>query len=109
MQGFVSASDNGVTVVLDTNITNELFEEGIEREIVSKIQTMRKEAGFEVTDRIVIYYNAEGNAKAVIAKNADKIKEGVLADNIVETENLCCYIKEWDIAGEKVNIGVEKA
>ncbi len=109
MEGFVSASDNGVTVVLDTNITEELYEEGIEREIVSKIQTMRKEAGFEVTDRIVIYYNAEGNSKSVIEKNVERIKNSVLADKVTQTETLLGYVKEWDIAGEKVIIGVEKA
>ena len=109
MEGYVSSSDNGVTVVLDTNITTELFEEGIEREIVSKIQTMRKEAGFEVTDRIVISYTASGNAKTVIEKSADKITNGVLANSITETTSPNGFVKEWDIAGDKVIIGVEKA
>ena len=105
----MSASENGVTVVLDTNITEELFSEGIERELVSKIQTMRKEAGFEVTDRIEIEINANGNAKAVVSASTERIKGGVLAVSLTITDAPSGFTKEWDIAGEKVVIGVKKA
>ena len=106
-EGLVSSQLNGVTVVLDTNITEELLLEGIEREIVSKIQTMRKEAGFEVVDRINLYYVASGKAKEVLTKNACSILSDVLAENIFAGE-IKGFEKEWDIAGEKVVLGVEK-
>ena len=107
-EGFVSASENGVTVVLDTTITKELLFEGIEREIVSKIQTMRKEAGFEVTDRIYVTYVAEGDAKIVFAQKAESICDDVLAVSVLESQAKG-FTKEWDIVGNKVVIGVEKA
>ena len=106
IKGYVSASDNGVTVVLDTTITEELLLEGIEREIVSKIQTMRKEAGFEVTDRINLYYQAEGDAEKVLNKNLQSLTNSVLAQNVYSSE-VKGYIKEWDIIGNKVILGVE--
>ncbi|MBO5926076.1 MAG: isoleucine--tRNA ligase [Clostridia bacterium] len=106
MEGYVSSSDNGVTVVLDTNITSELLLEGILREIISKVQTMRKEAGFEVTDRINLYYQAEGNSLKVIKENESELKDAVLAYNIIFGE-VKGYIKDWDIMGEKVVLGVE--
>ncbi len=107
-EGYVSASENGVTVVLDTTITKELLFEGIEREIVSKIQTMRKEAGFEVTDRINVYANASGDALTVLTENASSIANGVLAVKVEITDGVKGYSKEWDVAGSKVIIGVEK-
>ena len=107
MEGFVSQSDNGVTVVLDTAITEELLLEGIEREIVSKVQTMRKEAGFEVTDRIKLYYVASGRAKAVLDNAKNTFAEVVLAESVISGE-VSGFIKEWDIADEKVTLGVEK-
>ena len=107
-QGYVSASENGVTVVLDTTITKELLIEGIEREIVSKIQTMRKEAGFEVTDRINITISANGDAKTVIEEKSSSICEGVLAVSLTVTNEVKGFVKEWDIASSKVIIGVEK-
>ena len=107
-EGFVSASENGVTVVLDTTITKELLFEGIEREIVSKIQTMRKEAGFEVTDRIFVTYFAEGDAKLVFTQKAESICDDVLAVSVLESQAKG-FTKEWDIVGNKVVIGVEKA
>ncbi len=107
-EGFVSASENGVTVVLDTTITKELLFEGIEREIVSKIQTMRKEAGFEVTDRINVTYSAEGDAETVFNQKSSSICEDVLAVQVLQTQGVKGYVKEWDIAGNKVIIGVEK-
>ena len=108
-EGYVSASENGVTVVLDTTITKELLFEGIEREIVSKIQTMRKEAGFEVTDRINVYVSASGDALSVIEQNSSDIASGVLAVGVTVTDTVKGYVKDWDIAGSKVIIGVEKA
>ena len=107
MPGFVSASENGITVVLDAAITEELLLEGILREITSKIQTMRKEAGFEVTDRIKIYYEADGNALKVITSMASELKDSVLAVELVGG-NVCGYAKDWDISGDKVKLGVEK-
>jgi isoleucyl-tRNA synthetase len=103
--GFISASDKGVTVALNTTLTEELIEEGMEREIVSKVQTMRKEAGFEITDRIRIYYIAEGKAQAVLAKAA--FKEDVLATSVCEG-NANGYQKQVDINGEKVTLCLEK-
>lgn len=106
-EGFVSQEDRGVTVVLDTNLTPELIEEGFVREIISKIQTMRKEAGFEVTDHIVVCENGNDKIRAIMADNADVIKRDVLADDVVfDTEK--GYSKEWNINGENVHLSVEK-
>ena len=107
-EGYVSASENGVTVVLDTTITKDLLFEGIEREIVSKIQTMRKEAGFEVTDRINVYVSASGDALSVLTEKSSDIANGVLAVKVEITDTVNGYVKEWDVAGSKVIIGVEK-
>ena len=106
-EGYVSESDGETSVVLDTNLTPELIEEGFVREIISKIQTMRKEAGFEVMDKITVY--AEGNDKvqSVIAANADSIKVDVMATDMV-TGSVDGYSKEWNINGEKVTLGVKK-
>ncbi len=106
-EGYVSENDNGITVVLDTNLTEELLEEGFVREIVSKVQTMRKESDFEVTDRIRVTYNATEKAESVFAKYAAQIAGEVLADEIVKTEP-AGYVKEWKINGEAVTMGVEK-
>ncbi len=108
MEGYVSQSENGLTVVLDTHITEELLLEGIEREIVSKVQTMRKEAGFEVTDRIVLYYEAEGNALKVLESQNASVAEDVLAVKVVKGVN-GGYTKQWNINGEDVTLSVEKA
>ena len=108
-EGFVSASENGLTVVLDVHITEELLLEGIMRELVSKIQTMRKEAGFEVTDRITLRYTAEGNALKVLTEKANDLKTAVLAENVISGGDLNAgYKKEFDINGEKVVLSVEK-
>lgn len=106
VEGFVSASEGGMTVVLDVKLTDELIDEGIERELVSRIQTMRKEAGFEVTDRIVLGYLAEGNVKRVIEARANSICSAVLASSVVEA--LDGYVKEWDLNGEKASLSVKK-
>ena len=107
VEGYISEGDNTVMAVLDTNLTPELLEEGFVRELISKIQTMRKEAGFEVMNHIRVF--AEGNEKisAVFAAHGEEIKGEVLADEIV-TGQTGGYSKEWSINGEKVVLGVEK-
>ena len=108
-EGYVSEGDNIVTVVLDTNLTPELIEEGFVREIISKIQTMRKEAGFEVMDQINVYPGRTMRRLQKSYKNhADQIKNEVLADNIL-IGTMGGYAKEWNINGENVMFGVEKA
>ncbi len=106
-EGYVSQSDNKITVVLDTNLTPELLEEGFVREIISKIQTMRKEAGFEVMDKITIY--AKGNDKVadIMTKNKDGIISEVMATDLV-IGSVDGYEKEWNINGEDVVMGVKK-
>ena len=106
-EGYVSQADHGVTVVLDTNLTPALLEEGFVREIISKVQTMRKEAGFEVTDHITVYEEGNDKIKEVMTKYTDEIKNDVLADDMcLDAEG--GYSKEWAINGEKVRLGVEK-
>jgi isoleucyl-tRNA synthetase len=107
MEGYVSENDNNITVVLDTNLTEELLEEGFVREIISKIQTMRKEADFEVTDKIKVYYEGTEKAEAVFAAHAEEIGSEVLALEVIK-ETPAGYTKEWNINGEKVTLGVEK-
>ena len=107
VEGYVSEGDNAVTVVLDTNLSDELIEEGFVREIVSKIQTMRKEAGFEVMDKIIVNVDKNDKIKTIIEDNLDEIKSEVLADN-VEFDRINGYEKEWNINGEKVTFSVEK-
>ena len=106
-EGYVSEGDNTMTVVLDTNLTEELLEEGFVREIISKIQTMRKEADFEVMDKIKVYYDGTEKAEAVFAKYAKEIGEEVLATEVVKGTP-AGYTKEWNINGEQVSMGVEK-
>ncbi len=107
IEGFESGSDHGLTVVLDTNMTSELIEEGFVRELISKIQTMRKEAGFEVMDKITVY--TEGNEKIskLFTSNEEEVKSEVLAIEIVigSTDG---YVKTWNINGEEVTLGVKK-
>ena len=105
-EGFVSESSDGLTVVLDVHVTEELLLEGAVRELVSRIQNMRKEAGFNVTDRIVLGYKAEGVAERVLKEKADEIKSDVLAEEITETPD--GYVKDFDINGDKVVLGVKK-
>ena len=107
MEGYVTEGDNEATVVLDTNLTEELVEEGFVRELISKIQTMRKEAGFEVMDKIKVSYQAEGKASEVFEKNQNAICSEVLAAGIT-TEKLGGYEKEWNINGEHVVMEVKK-
>ncbi len=102
--GFVAASDRGVTVVLDTNLTPELVREGNLREIVSKVQTMRKEAGFEVTDHILLRYESETLAELFAEPS---LAADVLADR-VERGTGGEFVKEWNVNGHKVTISVSK-
>ena len=106
-EGYVSENDNGITVVLDTNLSEELLEEGFVREIISKVQTMRKEAGFEVTDKIKISYEGTGKAETVFEANADTIGNETLALDVKRTAP-AGYVKEWKINGENVTLGVER-
>ena len=124
--GYVSENDQGITVVLDTNLTPELLEEGFVRELISKIQTMRKEAGFEVTDKITITYQGSEKAEAVLAKHDQTIGAEVLASSVTKMEKIDLqllaestdssteeavsrsYVKEWKINGEQVVLRVER-
>ncbi len=105
--GFVSEGDNVMTVVLDTNLTPELIEEGFVREIVSKIQTMRKEAGFEVMDHIAVSMKDNEKIQTILQKNEAEILSEVMADKAVYGQ-VSGYTKEWNINGENVVLGVEK-
>ena len=107
MEGYVSDSDHGITVVLDTNLTPELLEEGFVREIISKVQTMRKDAGFEVMDHIRVSMQDNDKVQKVIQDNEAQIKSEVLADK-VSYDGAKGFVKEWSINGEKVTLGVEK-
>ena len=107
MEGYVANSDKGITVVMDTNLTPELIEEGFVREIVSKIQTMRKDAGFEIMDRIKVYVSGNDRIADLMQRNAEQVKSVVLADDIIASEAEG-FVKEWNINGENVTLGVEK-
>lgn len=107
MEGYITNSDRGITVVLDTNLTEELIEEGYVREVISKIQTMRKDAGFEVMDHIRVYEVGNENIRAIMERNQEEIKRIVLAEELlfeVKTQ----IMKEWNLNGQEVELGVEK-
>ena len=106
-EGYVSESDNVATVVLDTKLTEELIEEGFVREIISKIQTMRKEAGFEVMDHIAVSVSGNDKIAEIMQKQEAQIKDEVLAD-AMSTGEAKGFTKEWNINGENVTLGVEK-
>ena len=106
-EGFVTEADNYVTVVLDTNLTPELVEEGFVAEVISKIQTMRKEADFEVMDRIRVAVIGNEKIAAVAGNNKEAISEKVLAEEIL-TDTELAISKEWNINGEKAVISIEK-
>ncbi len=106
-EGYVTENDPSMTVVLDTNLTEELLEEGFVREIISKIQTMRKEADFEVMDQIAVYYQGSEKVNSIFTKNCDTIKKEVLATEITSGDQ-GEYKKEWNINGETVTLGVSK-
>ena len=107
MEGYISESDNSITVVLDTNLTPELVEEGFVREIISKVQTMRKEAGFEVMDKICVYIKDNDVIKGIAQKYKEQISSEVLAQDII-LEEMDGYEKEWNINSEKVTMAVKK-
>ena len=106
--GYVTNTNGNVTVVLDTNLTPELIEEGFVRELISKIQTMRKEAGFEVMDRISVGYSGNEKIKDIFERNKEEISHEVLADSIEEGVLSEGHEKEWNINGEKVSLSVKK-
>ena len=105
--GFAADADGNVTVVLDTKLSPELIEEGFVFEIISKLQTMRKDSGFEVMDRIEAAFSGNDKIEEVIKKNADAISDKVLA-NALKYEETFEGAKEWDINGEKLTISVKK-
>ena len=106
-EGYVTEADNYVTVVLDTNLTEELLEEGCVNEIISKLQTMRKDSGFEVMDRIKLYIDGNDKLAEVVKKNESAIAGKVLANEVIYNATTALS-KEWNINGEKVSLGVEK-
>ena len=107
--GFITEEDNALTVVLDTNLTEALLEEGFVREIISKLQTMRKEAGFEVMDHISVHAWDNEKLTALVEKNADMIRTAVMADSLEYTAAEASeYQKEWDINGESLKLSVKK-
>ena len=107
MEGYVSESDQVATIVLDTNLTPELIEEGFVREVISKVQTMRKEADFEVTDKIKIYVKGNAKIEEILSKHKNQLMSEILATDLVLGET-AGYEKEWNINGEKVELAVEK-
>ena len=105
--GFAAESDGDLSVIMDTNLTPELISEGYVRELISKVQTMRKEAGFEVTDHITLYISAEEALMDVVKANQTKIMSEVLAENIADTKG-GGYEKTWDINGIEAVVMVER-
>ena len=109
LPGFVAVNDGDLTVVLDTNLTAELLEEGFVREVISKLQTMRKEAGFEVTDHIRVTYQGSDKAAGYIAENSAEVAHDVLAESVqAGSPEDGAYAKEWNVNGEDVLFGVTK-
>ncbi len=104
--GFVSNTDGGFTVVLDTNLTDDLIEEGYVREFISKVQTMRKDSGYEVMDHISVTYSASADLVGIITKNQAEIQDQILADTLTASDNVSG--KEWNINGKSVVIATEK-
>ncbi|MBQ1897173.1 MAG: isoleucine--tRNA ligase, partial [Lachnospiraceae bacterium] len=106
-EGYEASEDHGMTVVLDLNLTEELIEEGFAAELVSKVQTMRKDSGFEVMDHIRISLNGNEKLLGIVKKNEEQISTKLLADEITSGKDFA-FSKEWDINGEKVTISLEK-
>jgi len=107
-EGLSTMGEGRFTVALDTTMTPELLAEGMVREIVSKIQTMRKEAGFEVMDRILVRYNGSAAVDAIVRTHNNWIREEVLADRIDRVEGEIPSARSWNINGENMNLSVEK-
>ena len=106
-EGYVTEADNSMTVVLDTNLTPELIEEGFVLELISKIQTMRKDAGFEVTDHIRVAFADNDKIEEIAQKHEKEIAGKVLADAL-SVKNELSVAKEWNVNGENVKISVER-
>ena len=106
-EGYYTVSDRGITVAIDTRLTPELIEEGFVREIVSKLQTMRKEAGFEVMDSIRVYVSGNDRVQTILEKNRESILRDVMGVALTVGQS-GGYAKEWDLNGEMVTLGVEK-
>ena len=106
-ENYYSVEDGGVTVAIETVLTDELLEEGFVREIISKLQMMRKEADFQVMDHIVVYVKGNEKIAGIVQKNLPIIENDTLAD-IVKLEEMDGYVKEWDINGETVVLGVKR-
>ena len=108
-EGYAVAFDKGLYVVLDTKLTPELIEEGFVREIVSKVQTMRKDAGFEVVDHIKLFVNNNEKIKEIVLNNKEEIMQDLLAEEVVfEEPSSDAFAKEWNINGENVQLAVLK-
>ena len=108
--GFIAAEDRGVTVVLDTNLNDELIREGYAREVISKVQTMRKDAGFEVTDRISLYYEGDDELAAALEAYGEMIGRTTLATSMARgTAPEGSVSQKWDINGKKAELGIAKA
>ena len=108
--GFIAAEDRGVTVVLDTNLNDELIREGYAREVISKVQTMRKDAGFEVTDRISLYYEGDDELAAALEAYGEMIGRTTLATSMARgTAPEGSVSQQWDINGKKAELGIAKA
>ena len=108
--GFMAQEDRGVVVALDTNLTDELIEEGFAREMISKLQTMRKDAGFDVTDHIVITYRAGETLTAAVENRRGMVLASVLGDTLTVGEpDEGMYTREWDVNGEKAFVGIRQA
>ena len=107
LEGYETQADRGVTVTLDTRLTEALIEEGFVRELISKIQSMRKEAGFEVMDRITVSCEGNETIAALMEQNRDTILHDVMGAELF-TEQAAGFTMEWDINGEKVTLGVQK-
>ncbi len=105
-EGYATESERDLSVVLSTTLTPELIDEGFVRELVSKLQTMRKEAGFEVTDHITVGYDGSARISDIFARFGSDIASDTLADAL--GGNLSGYTREWDVNGEKVTLSVEK-
>ncbi len=107
VEGFVTGEDHGITVVMDTNLTPELIEEGYVREVISKVQTMRKDADFEVMDHITLYVTGNDKIADIVKRNEAAIKKVVLADSVVYGE-AAGSVKDWNLNGDDVTLGVKK-
>lgn len=107
-EGFIAETERDLTVVLDTNLTEELIEEGFVREIISKIQTMRKEAAFEVQDHIKVFYSGNEKLAQIIERNKEEIAAEVLGDHIAEDSSKEGYSKEWKINGEPIELTIQR-